>query len=446
MNSGLSVNTNIAYSEPIGKISQIQVNAANSYSKTYAYKKTSDLDTLLNTYSKIDNLSNKYLNYFVTNRLGLSYRIKTIKLSVSAGFELQSSNLSGDQTYPQPSNTDERFTNILPNAQLNYRVTQQHNVIVNYNTSTNPPSIAQLQNVSEYNSNLTRITRGNPNLEPQYQHNLTTRLTYVNREKGSNFFLLFGGSVSQNSIGNSTVYLDTIQITTPVNKGTGYNFRSMANYGFPIKLIKCNMNVSSGYNFTKTPGFVNGKENISTTNAITGSAVLSSNISEKLDFSISANGNYTFVDNTVNTQNSNNYYSQNARFRLNWIFWKGLTLQNEVNNKLYRGMSSSSYNQNITIVNLGLGKKFMKNQAAEFRISVYDLFNKNTTISRTITANQIIDQQSKALSRYVMASFTYTFRYFKSGSAPEQGERHRHDDFDHPRGDRSGFGGPPPEN
>jgi hypothetical protein len=430
INSGHTINTNLAYSEPIGKISQIQINVANSYSKTYSYRRTSDLDDLVKEYFKIDTLSNKYTNNFITNRIGLAYRIQQPKLNASAGFEVQDANLSGDQTYPKTSNVDQRFTNILPNAQINYRITQQHNLIVNYNTSTNPPSISQMQNVAEYSSNRTSVTIGNPNLEPQYQHSLMSRITHVNRTKGSNFFVLIGGTISQNSIGNSTIYKDTIQITMPVNKGTGYNFRSMANYGFPLKAIKCNLNVSGGYNYSRTPGFINGKENIANTTTLTQSLVLSSNISEKIDFTLSGNGNYNIVKNSVSTQTNNNYYSQNLNARVNWTFWKDIVFQGELANKLYTGLSSSSYNQNVTTVNVGAGKKFMKNKAAELRLTVYDLFNKNTSVSRTITSNQITDQQSTILSRYALLSFTYTFRNFKSGSAPERG----------PRGE--GFGGP----
>jgi hypothetical protein len=451
LNNGYTINTNVAYTEPIGKISQLQINVRNSYQKNYSYKRITDLDTITNSYLQIDSLSNKYLNYFITNRLGLSYRIKTLKLNASVGFEVQNSNLSGDQTYPKTAKTDHSFTNVLPNAQMNYRLTQQSNMIINYNTSTNPPSISQLQNVSEYNSNATSVTLGNPNLEPQYTHNITSRFTHVDRVKGSNFFILFGGSINQNSIGNSSRYdtirtnntVTTIQVIQPVNKGTGYNLRSFANYGFPIKFIKCNFNISGGYNYNKTPGYVNGKANISTTHTFTESFVFSSNISEKIDFTLATNGSYNIVENTVSTNSNNNYYSQNSSFRFNWIFWKNFTFQNDITNRLYKGLSSSSYNQNVWVVNLGLGKKFMKNNAAELRVSVNDLFNKNTSITRTISGNTITDTQSKILSRYVMASFIYTFRAFKFGAAPEQQERRRRD-FDGPPMGGSPMGGPPP--
>jgi hypothetical protein len=417
MNDGYTINTRLAYSEPIGKISLIQLNVSNSYQKNYSYKRSTVLDDIVKEYFKIDSLSNKYLNYFVTNRAGLTYMLRGTKFLVNAGVEVQNASLSGDQTFPKQANTKQSFNDILPNFQLNYKLTNEKNLIVNYSTSTNPPSISQLQDVTEYSADGYRITMGNPNLKPQYQHSVTTRLVYVNRQKGTNFFVLFGGSLNQNSIGNSTTYKGLTEYTMPVNKGTGYNFRSMANYGFALKFIRSNMNLSGMYNFSKTPGFISGVENIALSNTLTQSVTLSSNISEKLDFTISTSGTYNFVNNSVNTTTNNDYYSLTSNFRLNWIIWKGFTLQNEIRNNVYKGMSSSSYNQSVTTVNAGIGKKFLKSQAAELRFSVYDLFNKNTNISRTVTANQITDSRGMALNRYFQVSFLYTFRNFK-GNMP----------------------------
>jgi hypothetical protein len=427
---GYSLTTNLAYTEPVGKISIVQINARNSFSKTYSFRKASDLDSLLNSYLQIDTLSNKYLNFYITNSLGLSYLIRTDKLMANAGVEVQNSNLSGKQTYPHETETAKHFYNVLPNFHLRYRVAQQRTLIISYRTSTNPPSISQLQDVAEYSSNQTKLTIGNPDLEPEYRHNIFSRLIYVNRETGSNFFFLLGSTISQNSIGNSTIYYDTIQVTKPVNKGTGYTLRSMANLGFRVKPIKSNMNLSTGYSFNNTPGFVNGKGNIATSHTLTQSFVLSSNISEKIDFTLSTNINYSIVKNSVASGNDDNYYSQNSGFRLNCILWKGITLQNDISNMFYKGLSTG-YNLNSTVINVGLGKKVFKHQTGEFRLTVYDLLNNNSSITRTITANQITDREITSLNRYIMASFTYTFRKFGQGDMPK---------FEHRPGD---FNGPP---
>jgi len=165
----------------------LQLNISNSYTENYSYKKVDLFDTISSIYYRVNDLSNKYLNYFITNRLGLSYLVRGTKFNASAGFEIQSSGLNGDQTFPDPSETRKRFTNILPNAMLNYRITQQNRLMVNYRTSTNPPNITQLQFVPDESDDNLRTTFGNPELVPQYAHSLSGRLTNVNRAKGTNF-------------------------------------------------------------------------------------------------------------------------------------------------------------------------------------------------------------------------------------------------------------------
>jgi hypothetical protein len=142
----------------------------------------------------------------------------------------------------------------------------------------------------------------------------------------------------------------------------------------------------------------------------------------------------------VSIASNTDYYTLTSGAKLNWIFWNGFTLQIDATYKKYGGLSSD-YNQNFTLLNTGFGKKFLHNRA-EFRLTAYDLLNKGTQITRTITANQITDKISNTLSRYFLLSFTYNFRSSKSNGNPDEGQRGE----GHYRGDRP-MGppqGPPP--
>ena len=60
----------------------------------------------------------------------------------------------------------------------------------------------------------------------------------------------------------------------------------------------------------------------------------------------------------------------------------------------------------------GIGKKFLKNKAAELKLSVFDLLKQNQSISRTVEANYIEDTQSQVLQQYFMLTFTYSLKNF----------------------------------
>jgi hypothetical protein len=84
-------------------------------------------------------------------------------------------------------------------------------------------------------------------------------------------------------------------------------------------------------------------------------------------------------------------------------------LRNELNNTLTTGQTTG-YNQNIILWNISLAKKLFKDEMGEVKFGVADLLGQNKNVSRAVTETYIEDTRNEALTRYVMASFTYTFR------------------------------------
>jgi uncharacterized membrane protein YgcG len=152
--------------------------------------------------------------------------------------------------------------------------------------------------------------------------------------------------------------------------------------------------------------------------------VISSNISEKLDFTVSYSGNYNVVRNTIQPNLNNNYYTQGITGRVNWIFGKGFVVQSDINNQSYRGLGQG-YNQNFTLWNASIGKKFLKNNAGELKLTVFDILKQNNSISRTVSETYIQDVTNRVLTQYAMLTFTYTLKNF--GKMPTNDNNRRRD-------------------
>ncbi len=81
------------------------------------------------------------------------------------------------------------------------------------------------------------------------------------------------------------------------------------------------------------------------------------------------------------------------------------------------------FNQQFSLLNASICYRFLKDNNADIRMTVYDLLNQNTNISRTVTETYINDTQTRVLTRYLMLTFTYNLRKFGlSQSLPEQEE------------------------
>jgi hypothetical protein len=182
----------------------------------------------------------------------------------------------------------------------------------------------------------------------------------------------------------------------------------------PVKFIKSNLNWNVGYTYLQTPGMIDNVSNISRTSNYNVGAVLASNISEYVDFNLSYTANFNIVKNTIQPQLNNNYFNQVAGFQINLLTKSGWVVQSDLNNQSYKGLTDG-FNQSFWLWNMSAGKKFLKGQKGELRLSVFDLLNQNKSIERNATETYVEDVQTQVLKQYFMLTFSYRLRNFGSG-------------------------------
>lgn len=432
LKNGASINGNVSYTEPLNKNNFLLVNYTGSYTDNYSSKRTNNWNDITGQYSMEDSLlTNVFRNNYQSQSAGLGYRFQKEKFNFAVNGAYQWAQLTKYQEVPTNYSLSKTFESVLPSAQLQYKFSAKKNLRMNYRTSNNAPSIDQLQDVIN-NSNSLQLSTGNPDLKQDFQQNLNIRYSGVNTDKATSFFALVGGNYSDNYIGNSTlianqdtvVYNDIFlqkgsQIIRPVNLNGYYSLRSFINYTFPISKLKTNLSVNVSGNYTNIPGLINTDINYAKTATGSLGLVLSSNISEKFDFTISSNSSYSNILNTLQTSSNTTYFNQNSRFKVTANPYKGLVLQTEYTNTYYSGLTSA-YNQSISLWNAAIGYKFLKNKQAEIRLTVYDILNQNNSVSRTNTDSYIQDSQTNVLNRYYLVTFTYNFKkYFSKKEEPK---------------------------
>ncbi len=192
----------------------------------------------------------------------------------------------------------------------------------------------------------------------------------------------------------------------------GYrNVRSFVNYGIPISALKTNLNFSLSWNYSRIPGLLNGMEGFSDNAASGLGIVLSSNISEKIDFNISSMMTYNHTKSTLEKNSSNDYLNQRSGLQANITFWQGIVFSSDLSHQYYSGLSSE-FTSNYLLWNMGLAKKFFSDQSGELKLSVYDLLKQNSSYTRTVTESYIQDSQNQVLGQYFMVTFTWKLKSF----------------------------------
>ncbi|MEP7278560.1 MAG: outer membrane beta-barrel protein [Bacteroidota bacterium] len=436
--NGYSVSANIAYTEPVGKKGQIQFNYSPSWTKNKADQQTFLFDTTGKDYTQFsDILSNKFDNTVTTNNGGISYRLGSSRDNqFSVGVNLQNSKLESTRIFPAPATVNQSFTNLLPNLMWRKKVSARSSINIFYRANTNFPSVTQLQDVVSLSDPL-RISSGNPALKQSYTSLVSARYTFTNTQKGQSLFANIFLQTQSNYISSATyiasadsviqqgiVLKSGSQLTKPVNLNGYKSFRSFFTFSQPVSFIKSNVNLSTGFTYSRLPGLINYHETVTDNYIYNAGIVVASNISQYVDFNLSYNANFNNTKSSAAGQTSQNYISQAAGIQFNLLSKTGWFVQNDLTNQIYSGLTGG-LNQNFWLWNASMGKKFLKNQAGELKLSAFDLLKQNQSIVRTVSENYIEDSRSNVLQQYFLLTFTYSLKNFGSGKPTSQGPNRR---------------------
>lgn len=471
---------NLQYTEALGDFSQLSVRYNVNYNQSDRDSKVgfdtslSDFDYYYSTYlTGMDSLDAQNTSKYISKNLRqggeLAYRLRTETFNVMAGLNLEASRLEGEQDNyvwdtkfgQNPSfNTTLNYFSALPNLRAEWTPWEGYSINMDYRARTSNPSINNLQEVVN-TSNPNNYSTGNKNLEQTTSHNVGIRLIHSNMETATNFMVFGNYSFESGHIGTETFvnYSDhelpltelssikamsakeqeqykglslkkSARFSRPVNLDGSKSARLNLSYGFPFDLLVSNVNVSLGGNYNESSTrqvYYNSFDSISNTFSIsdfsakqrsfgvTPNLSITSNISQDLDFSIRYGMSYNKTNNAVNTSANSETINQNASARLTWTFWKDFTMEHEVSYNYYGGPSLPEVVDEC-VWNVSLGKKFLKKNAGELKLQIYDLLQSRTGFSTSVSNYSISQSYTNFMPRYFMLTFSYKIQNYKGSS------------------------------
>lgn len=420
----------ITYTEGIGKYSQLLISYLPSINFNNIDKETNNYDLLSGEYSSLDSLlTNKYENTYLVQRAGVGFNFNKGNKTLNLGVDGQMAQLDGTSIFPANGSINKTFNSILPNLMYMYKFNKTASFRMRYRTSTSAPSVSQLQEVVN-NSNPLLLSSGNASLNQSYTHMVFARIAKTDMKTGRGLFLMMHSRFTTNYIGNQTIIPsnDTTlasgiyipkgaQLTRQVNLDGYKSISSYFTFSTPLQKIKSNLSVNSGVSYNRIPALINDQKNLADNVGMNAGFSLTSNISEKIDFTIGYKGNYNVVKNSLQTNSDNNFFYHTIDAKINWNIWKGLIFNANMMQNYYNGLGEG-FNQSFTLINAEIGYKLLKNKQLELKLGVFDLLNQNTSISRTVTETYIEDYSSLVLNRYFM--FTATYHLKKVGELPKE--------------------------
>lgn len=420
MNRQYTLRSNLSYTEKLTDNLQLQLGYKMSYTDSENDKKTYDRSAVTDLYDQLDeSLSNEYQSGYLTQAGNVGLRYRAGKLSAMLGVDAQWANLKGDLVYPQPDGLSHKYFSVLPSFTLRYSLDRTNSFQLRYRSRSSSPSVTDLQNVID-NSNPLFLSAGNPNLDQQISH--TANLRYLRTTKsGHTFIAMVGATIQQDYVADSTfVAKEDIalsptvtlnkgsQFTRPVNLDGYYSLQSMVTYGFPVDFLRSNINFSLSANYANVPTIFDGVESRTRELNLIPKLIIGSNISKNLDFTASYSAGINKMFSSLDTAAESDYVTHTAAAKLGWTFFWGLTFRSTFNYIGYTGLDTGT--EDYFLWNLSLGKKFLKNNAAEIRIEAFDVLKQNQAFTHRTGSNYYDYVNSNVLQPYAMISFVYTIR------------------------------------
>jgi len=429
--SGSGYGLRLAYTEPINAASSLQLDYSYSINYNTSDKRTYDLDNIDNTYSLLNKqYTNHYENTFVDQRVGLSIQTHKAKYDYTLGLGIEPANISGKMYIKDSLGYSKMNTiNFSPLASLNYNFSKNSKLRIEYRGRANQPDISQLQPIAD-NSNPLLITKGNPNLKPEFYNSVNVNYNSMNFQNFTNYYVNAQIGNTMNKIVNLNTYgLGGVQTTIPVNVNGSYSAQMMLGMGRPFKQNKFVINTFGMFRYSNDISF---SSNNYTSTGNSGGDILSNMPPQNLTTTLTAMYNLGFTINlktftlttsgratynkaayTISTSQNTEYTNYSENMTAGLTLFKSIRLLSDISYTTNNGLSTG-YNSNTTIWNGSITKDFFKDKRAQIKIQCNDILGQNVSIRRNTNENYIEDIQSKVLTRYFMVSFIYNINKFLS--------------------------------
>jgi hypothetical protein len=453
---GYGIGGGISYTEPLGENSLIALdysvnhnysdNDRKAYLKPYLENGTwGDFDMS----APDPTLSGVFSNTRTMHRIGPRFSVTKNETTFVAGVGYQYMMNEVDRVLPEPLNLKADFNNLTYNMMLRSRITEGHQLRVDVRSRMANPSVTDLQDIPNI-TNSANITRGNPNLKSSYSNSFSANYNISMIETGRTLSFFLGGSQTSNSLGRRVLInsegfpiynaegvkvdsLDAVgRYTEPINMNGAWDAWFGTSFGFPVTLIRSNVNLNAGLSYSEspsqtgvwTPDMMNNgmpepkyTTNYRSTISPNGGITIGSNISEKVDFYVSYNIGYSNERNTFSTNSNNETLNHRLRANYKFILPLSFTWSGNVSYRYDKQMTRKNSDDEYLMINMSVGKKVFRSKLGEVNLFVNNLLDRNDSFRRNYATDYFESAIRSTIGRYFGVSFTWNIRNFKGSSS-----------------------------
>ena len=411
-NSSVNHYSILTYTEPITKKIKVQAEYLFEFGDVRQDKRTFDKDLSTGAFT-VENtfFSNNFDNLRLQNRGTLVGIYEDRKHTFTAGLgyrniSIDNRNLILDTVIPQNVN------NVLPQISYQFKPSISKRFSVFYTTNSQQPSINDLQPVPD-NTNPNRIQEGNPELVPNYIHNLRMNFNTWSAMSGKYIWSGLTASYTDNAFANSTnfdQYGRTVSKTVNVNGNVFSNV--FAGFGLPLFNRKFEINPNMNASYMRYTNFINNKENITQNRSIAGGSDFELKL-DSLEITLGAELSYTSPISSLASASNTPFTMQTYKLDIEWQLPYHFKFKAD-GKYIINSNRTAGFNRNIFVVNSEVSKAFLPTENLIIALCANDILNQNLNLQRQINGNIVTDNYTQIITRYFLLRLTYKFNNNKT--------------------------------
>jgi len=462
-NNSSNASLRLSYVEPLWNVrnlleTALSARTTNNDSEKNQYNRDDATGTYMvrdTAYTKDNTYSNTFKNNFYSETMEMNYRYVAKDYNLMLGAKAEPSQTEYTRHYANGIARDTTYGvfNVSPTGRFQYNFGKKRFARIDYRGQTNQASISQMQPVKN-NSNLMSEVVGNPNLNPEFNHNLRLFYSAFNDSTFSSFNVMLNAQMTKDALITNSIY-DTTgkQYSQTLNaKDLPYSFFTNIMFNTPLIQKRLHFNTNTSLSLNRRIGYSKkGLDSVNVDNLTLG------DLSDTRQYSTSEALSLTFTTDVIElgTRGSfkySNTYNNLSNLTQRTYDWTisgnfvahlpySFNVASDINYSTMQGYAG--FDKNQLIWNASLDKSLFNNKGV-LALKVFDILHQQLNIRQTIGDNYIQYSKFNTITSYFLLSFSYKINEFKGNKNPD-----RQRDFqrfgpggdDHPRRGGNGYGG-----
>lgn len=330
--------------------------------------------------------------------LGLHYRLKTGKFTITPGFSLHAygnKNIQFGETY------DDNFFRILPDFETQIQFKKSESLTFRYsmqNSFTDVTNLAQGLVLNNYNS----IQYGEPDLQNALSHNLSLRYFSFNLFNYTNIFAILNYNKNIDQIRSVTQFDNVIRTNTYFN--SNFADESLTAFGRVQRTFgKLRASLGVNYNYSKNNQFIQDRRSVNENFTQSYTPELRTNFKKAPNVSLK----YQYrVTNTNQGTNTTKFVTNAPSVEFDAYIWNSLTVRTDYS---YTKQSSDvGPSDSFQTWNASLAYRKDKDAKWEYELRASNLLNIDSNINNGSNNISVFSSETFVLPRFITIRLIYT--------------------------------------